>query len=47
MFLKMNKHLLKYDVYEVVKHNSQWESFIRKRPIMPEHNTSDKDNDDI
>ena len=47
MFLKMNKHLFCYDVYEVVKLDSQWESFIPKRPTMSEYDTNDEDKDDM
>ena len=47
MFLKMNKHLLSYDVYEVLKFNSQWEFFFPKRPTMSEYNTNNEDNNDI
>ena len=45
--MKTNKHILHYDINEGVKLNSQWESFIPKRPSMPEYNTNDEDNDDI
>ena len=45
MILKMNKHVLNYDVFEIVKLNSQWESFIPKRPTLPEYNTNNEDND--
>ncbi len=27
--------------------DSQWESFIPKRPAMPEYDTNDEDNDNI
>ena len=47
MFFKMNKHLLCSDVYEVVKLDSQWESFIPKRPSMSEYDTNDEDKDNI
>ena len=47
MFLKMKKRLLNYDVFEVVKLNSQWKSFIPKRQTMLEYNTNDEDNNDI
>ena len=47
MFLKMNKHLLNSNVSETVKLDSQWESFIIKRPAMPKYDTNDEDNDDI
>ena len=47
MFLKLNKHLLNSDVSEIVKLDSQWESFISKRHAMPEYDTNDEDNDDI
>ena len=43
MFLKMNKHILMFDVFEVVKLNLQWESFIPKRSTMLEYNTNDED----
>ena len=43
LFLKMNKHILMFDVFEVVKLNLQWESFIVKRPTMLEYNTNDED----
>ena len=47
MYLKLNKHLLNYDVSEIVKLDSQWESFIPKRPAMSEYDTNDEDNDNI
>ena len=43
MFLKVNKHILMFDVFEVVKLNLQWESSIPKRPTMLEYNTNDED----
>jgi hypothetical protein len=47
MFLKMNKHLLCSDVSEVVKLDSQWESFIPKRLVMSEYDTNGEDKDNI
>ena len=41
MILKINKHILMFDVFEVVKLNLQWESFIPKRPTMLEYNTNE------
>ena len=46
MFLKMNKHLLCSNVFEVIKLDLQWESFIPKRPTMSEYDTNDEDKDD-
>ena len=46
-FLKMNKHLLCYDVSEVVKLDSQWEYFIPKWPTMSKFDTNNEDKDDI
>jgi hypothetical protein len=43
MFLRMNIHILMFDVFEVVKLNLPWESFIPKRPTMLEYNTNDED----
>ena len=47
MFLKMNKHLLNSDVFEVVEFNSQRKSSIPKRQAMLEYNTNDEDNNNI
>ena len=43
MSLNMNKHLFSFDVSKKVKLNSQWESFVPKRPTMLKYNTNDED----
>ena len=43
----MDEHLLKFDIFEGSEFSSQWESFIPKRPSMPEYNTNNEDDNDI
>lgn len=47
LFPYINKHLLRFCIFKVVKLDWQWKSYILKQLSMPKYDTNDEDNDNI